>query len=334
MKLSELIAYRNLLLELDIDDIEYTAARKLDNILHIVKTSVIQPRAFTQTLGEDNTNIINGFKDFKSTFSELIQELNAMIEMAEKSYYIESSRLYQEVSNRYREGDAQYINGNTQLKDELDQQILDRLLLLSPDTNRMLTDRIKSYVDWKYSALIIRTGHEKFVDDMVGFDPLYLVDASVDLLSPSYANFTTEYKNRLRVYTELPLSSNVLTAVPKNQIGLCLAINFFEFTPIEVVEQYLKEIFTKLQPGGTLAMTFNDCDRAHCVALVEKNFCFYTPGKRVKAAAKAIGYKQIFSWNNAGNLNWLELRKPGELSSLKGGQTLAKIIPKSLAKSK
>ena len=81
-------------------------------------------------------------------------------------------------------------------------------------------------------------------------------------------------------------------------------------------------------------MTFNDCDRAHCVALTERNYCCYTPGKRVKAIAKRIGYKQQFTWNDTQNLTWLELRKPGELESLKGGQTLAKILPKTLAKSK
>jgi hypothetical protein len=116
--------------------------------------------------------------------------------------------------------------------------------------------------------------------------------------------------------------------LPDNQFGICVAFDFFNFKPFEIVKQYLIEIHEKLRPGGTLAMTFNDCDRAHCVALVEKNFCFYTPGTRVKATAKSIGYRQIFSWTDTGNLTWLELRKPGELESIRGGQTLAKIVNK------
>ena len=68
--------------------------------------------------------------------------------------------------------------------------------------------------------------------------------------------------------------------------------------------------------------------------VVEKTYGFYTPGKRVKATAKRIGYQQQFTWNDKQNLTWLELRKPGALDSLKGGQTLAKILPKTLAKSK
>ena len=327
MKLSDLIAYRNQLLTQDINDIEYNAVRKLAEILYTVKTSVIQPRSFTQTLGEDNDGIITGFRDFKATFSEIVQELNAMIDVAEKSYYTESSKLYNEESARYGKLDSK-------TNADVNQQILNRRLVMVPETQQMLSNRIKNYVDWKYPALIIRPGLEQFINDMVGFDPLYIVDWGQELLDPAALSFGDEYRRRLRLYEQPPTSTDILGNIPKNQLNLCLAFNFFEYTPIEVLEQYLKEIFVKLRPGGVLAMTFNDCDRAHCVALVEKKFCFYTPGGRVRATAKSIGYKQVFSWNDTGNLTWLELRKPGQVESLKGGQTLAKIIPKSLAKSK
>jgi hypothetical protein len=45
----------------------------------------------------------------------------------------------------------------------------------------------------------------------------------------------------------------------------------------------------------------------------------------VQQFAATVGYDQIFSWNNSGPTTWLELRKPGTLTSLRGGQTLAKI---------
>jgi SAM-dependent methyltransferase len=199
---------------------------------------------------------------------------------------------------------------------------------ITTDVHQMISNRIKSYADWKYPGLIIRPGVETFISDLVALDPLYIVDHSKELLQPALSIFPEEYQRRLRIYEQDPRSSTVLTTLPDNQFGLCLAFNFFEFAPLEVLEQYLKSIFNKLRPGGVLAMTFNDCDRAHCVALVEKNFCFYTPGKRVTAIAKSIGYRQIFSWTDTANLTWLELRKPGELESIRGGQTLAKIVHK------
>ena len=321
MKLSELVAYRNHLAEFDVGDIQYAARHKLEEIVYNVKNSVIQPRAFTQTLKEDQERVIDEFDHFSSTFVELINELDSMIETAEKTQYADSSKLYNEEVARYGRLDE---NTNKQVN----QQILDRRMPMTADVQQMISNRIKSYVDWKYPGLIIRPGVETFISDLVALDPLYIVDYNKELLQPALSTFPNEYQRRLRVYEQDPCSTNVLDTLPNNQFGMCLAFNFFEFTPLEVLEQYLKNIFVKLRPGGILAMTFNDCDRAHCVALVEKNFCFYTPGKQVKAIAKSIGYRQMFSWTDMGNLTWLELRKPGELESIRGGQTLAKIVSK------
>ena len=321
MKLSELVAYRNHLSGFDVNTIQYTARHKLEEIVYNVQNSVIQPRAFTQTLQEDQTRVITAFDHFSSTLVELISELDSMIETAEKTQYAESTRLYNEEVARYGRLDEP-------TNKKVNQQILDRRMPMTADVQQMISNRIKSYVDWKYPGLIIRPGVETFISDLVALDPLYLVDYSTELLQPALSTFPEEYQRRLRVYEQNPCSSNVLDALPDNQFGMCLAFNFFEFTPLEVVEQYLRNIFNKLRPGGILAMTFNDCDRAHCVALVEKSFCFYTPGKRVTAIAKATGYRQMFSWTDTNNLTWLELRKPGELSSNRGGQTLAKIVQK------
>ena len=321
MKLSELVAYRNHLSGFDVANIQYTARHKLEEIVYNVQNSVIQPRAFTQTLQEDQKRVITAFDHFSSTLVELISELDSMIETAEKTQYAESTRLYNEAVARYGRLDEP-------TNKKVNQQILDRRMPMTADVQQMISNRIKSYVDWKYPGLIIRPGVETFINDLVGLDPLYLVDYSKELLQPACSNFPNEYQRRLRLYEQDPRSTNVLATLPDNQFGLCLAFNFFEFNSIESIERYLTNIFNKLRPGGVLAMTFNDCDRAHCVALVEKYFCFYTPGTQVKAIAKSIGYKQLFSWTDMGNLTWLELRKPGELESIRGGQTLAKIVNK------
>ena len=327
MKLSELIAHRNHLLEYNVADIAYHARHKLSEVVHTVKNSVIQPRAFTQTMEEDLDNVVDVFDQFNGTLSGLIQELDLMIEAAEQMYYKDSADRYREESLRY-----QTLDDKTNIA--VDNQILERNLEMTAEVQKMLSDRVSSYVDWKHAGLFIRPGKSTFVNEMVSLDPLYLVDWSNTLLTPSLNNFSNEYRSRVRICTEHPASTDVLSLIPANQIGVCLAFNFFEYVSIDVLEKYLEQIFKKLKPGGTLAMTFNDCDRAHCVALAEKNYCFYTPGKKVKAIAKQIGYQQHFGWNDKLNLTWLELRKPGELDSLKGGQTLAKIIPKTLAKSK
>jgi hypothetical protein len=104
--------------------------------------------------------------------------------------------------------------------------------------------------------------------------------------------------------------------------------NFFNHKPFELIKLYLTEIYQKLKPGGTLIMTFNDCDRYKAVMMVEQFYAAYTPGIMLRSWAEHVGFEETFSYHNDGSWTWIEFRKPGELTSLRGGQALAKIFPK------
>jgi hypothetical protein len=73
-------------------------------------------------------------------------------------------------------------------------------------------------------------------------------------------------------------------------------------------------------------MTFNDCDNEKAVRLAETYYACYTPGKMVREIASRIGYEIYFNWNDSVPTTWLELQKPGTLTSIRGGQALAKIV--------
>ena len=156
-----------------------------------------------------------------------------------------------------------------------------------------------------------------------------MVDLNHDYLAPALAKFNPVYQRRLRTYTiKEELDQDILRQLPDNQFALCFAYNYFNFRPFEILKKYLGEIYQKLTPGGVLIMTFNDCDRASAVKLVENFYCCYTPGYLVRELAISMGYDIEYSWNDDGPTTWLELKKPGNRNSLKGGQTLAKILPK------
>jgi hypothetical protein len=78
-------------------------------------------------------------------------------------------------------------------------------------------------------------------------------------------------------------------------------------------------------------MSFNDCDRVPGVVLVEQNLACYTPKSSVVKIAQNIGYESLYSWHNDLANTYIEVRKPGQLLSRRGGQSLAKIckIPRS-----
>ncbi len=73
----------------------------------------------------------------------------------------------------------------------------------------------------------------------------------------------------------------------------------------------------------------HNCDRAQGVGLAERNFMCYTPERHICQHAESIGFESTFSHNGSGDLSWLEFKRPGEISSIRGGQTLAKVLARS-----
>jgi SAM-dependent methyltransferase len=310
MKLSDLIAYRNQLDALSSVPALKTANLNLNKILHQVS---VQPELVTpllHNLNKQYDDIQEAFANFEDDLNNLKSQLRQQIESAERPWFQESYTLY--------EGELMQAAGSV-------------LELRKPNTldAAPFQIRLSQYANWKYPALIIRPGLETFIENMVAYDPLYLVDLSHDYLVPSMNKFNEQYQNRLRPYVvSEELDQDILAKIPNDQFGMCLAYNYFNFRPFEILKKYLAEIYQKLKPGGIFAFTFNDCDRPSAVKLVENYYCCYTPGYLVQELAVSMGYEIVYSWNDPGPTTWLELKKPGELTSLKGGQTLAKIVPK------
>jgi SAM-dependent methyltransferase len=175
---------------------------------------------------------------------------------------------------------------------------------------------------------------ENFIQTMVGNDPLYLVDESRYLLEPALNHWNDTYKNRLREYhIEETFDQPILDKLPDSQFGVCLVYNYLNYRPYELIQKYLKEVYEKLRPGGVLIMTFNDCDYHNAMQLVEQNITCYTPGTLVKGYANFLGFEEIFEYRDTSPSVWIELKKPGTITSIRGGQALAKILPKPVAKS-
>jgi SAM-dependent methyltransferase len=312
MKLSELVAYKTSLDRLTARTTQRDVELGLGQITHLVDSQSIQLGDFKQQLKSQFDKIYCNIDQFEFILTELKKEIQTQIEIAEKPWFQESYRLYDQ-----------------EMRNDSAEHILNRRPVLSKDIENYLRVRIQNYVDWQHPGMLIRPGLEKFVEDLVGYDPLYLVDQQHELLTPAVNKFSEEYQTRLRLYTVREnIDDEILDKIPNGQFGFCLAYNFFEFKPFEILKKYMTEVYQKLKPGGTFIMTFNDCSRDKAVMLAEQRYACYTPGTLVRQLADTIGYTQTFSWDNDGPTTWLELRKPGTLSSLRGGQSLAKIINK------
>jgi SAM-dependent methyltransferase len=311
MKLSELVAYRNQLNRFSIDDARTQTDFSINLVKHLINSKDFDAHNIKQQVQLQHDQFRQRFNEFENLIAAAKAEAQQEIDVKEQFWLEETHRLYSQ----------EMVNDSVE-------HVLNRRPVLSAEHDNIIRARIKNFSNYLYPAMIIRPGLETFIRDMVSFDPLYLVDQNQEMLFPAMIEFPEQYQRRLRPYTvDENDSRGILWQLPDNQFAMCLAYNFFNFKPLPVIQQWLENVYDKLRPGGRVMMTFNDCDNEKAVRLAENYYACYTPGRLVREIAHSIGYEISFVWNDNVPSTWIELQKPGSLTSLRGGQALAKIVP-------
>jgi SAM-dependent methyltransferase len=246
---------------------------------------------------------------FEQQFTQLKQAVQNLIEQHEPEYFQRSIDLFK---GGYR--------------NDTPEKTRDRRLGMDADTFEIIKQRLKLYSNWQYAGMILRPAHEH-TKDLVACDPMYFVDTSNEMLNLTQSWFTPEYQKRLRRYVIEEYGENPFFAnLPKKCFGLIYSFHFLNFRPWSILQQYLREFFELLTPGGVLVFTYNNCDIANRVGMVEHYSACYTPGRLVKAYIDKLGYETLYAFDDLSGTSWMELRRPGKFSSIRGGQTLASIL--------
>jgi len=313
MKLSDIVAQLNLLDSLDVESECSIAMGKIDNIMHVVTEQAQTYKTTRDSIQKTYKEITSGLAKFSSQMQSLKQYLRSEIQQRELEYLDNSWHVYQE----------EMIHDSTDL-------ILNRRMRIDDDDDIVLRTRLKNLTDWRLPGMIIRPGVENYIEDMVPLDPLYVVDHSPDLTRPAISKFTPEYQRRLREYIINDWADGpILAKLPNNQFGTIFAYHYFNHKPMPVICKFLTEFYEKLRPGGTVLMTYNNCDLAYGVVRAEHAWMLYTPRRLIEQHAIDLGFELINAYDGRGDVSWIEFRKPGDLVSLRGGQTLAKVLAKS-----
>jgi SAM-dependent methyltransferase len=313
MKLSGIVNYKNLLDGLSSGPAAQDLLNEILSMINSVEVSGVQIPNTVEQLTQAHEQVAQALNEFEQQFTQLKQSVQNLIEQQEPEYFRNSMDLY-----------------NTGYRNESPEHIRDRHIGLDPITSVVIQHRLKLYTSWQHPGMVIRPSHARHVEDLVACDPMYFVDTNSQLLEITESWFTPEYQRRLcryviEEYTDQPAFINL----PAGQFGLIYAFHFFNYRPWPVLQQYLRECFDLLRPGGVVAFTYNNCDIAGRVGKVEHCSGSYTPGRLVRAYVQELGYETIFDLDDDSDTSWLELRKPGEYSSIRGGQTLASINQRS-----
>lgn len=198
---------------------------------------------------------------------------------------------------------------------------------MTPEELDMIQARLNAFNDWRVPGMIIRPGMDGWIDNLVALDPLYLVDLDQALLRPALQRYPRMYQQRLRQYTIDEHQPEMLSKLPKNQMGLVFCHDFFRVKPVRVIQQYLQDIWHLLRPGGILVFSYSDGDNSKSSELVERRVNCYTPARLIRQAWLQQGFETVFEYESEDGWNWAEIRRPGILTSLRGGQSLARIHP-------
>jgi SAM-dependent methyltransferase len=315
MKLSDLVTFLNYLDSVDADQCYSASIMPFEE----VTTSVRNNESLNYSVKEP---ILHNFDDLKHhlcRFRDNVAQLrkNVLAQMApiEQAYLETSTEIF-----------------NTAFRFDSVEHVANRVIPLSVQTEHILKQKVKIYTTWQHPGLILHPTHLTCFGDTVALDPMYVADTHNELLTTFLQGFNQLYRGRVRNYVLDEHSGNkIFDQLPKEQYALVVAQNYLNFRPLEVIYQYLEEIYDLLRPGGAFLFTYNNCDYAGAVRLVENHSACYTPGRLIKEHIAKLGYNIVSEYNEPSGLGFLELVKAGEKPSIRGGQTLAVVSPDSVA---
>ena len=308
IKLSDLLSYKIAIRDFDKKKIQQVFYEFRKNLEGTLQVQGVDFGNIKSEISDDLLEIERLFENIDKNLHNLNDKLQKFINSQEREYYVQGESIYQGTLD----DSAVYIFDRSQTNS----------VFATEDDRKFFISRIKIYSDWRYPGVHIRPLEGEATDSLKAFDPLYLVETDEQLFNKVKTLWGEHYQRRLRYYKIQDQDQDPFCNLPQQQFGFALATEFFNYKSIEVVEKYLTSIYKILRPGGTLFFTFNDCDTVEGLRLVEAKFNSYTPGRQIKQIAKDLGYEITAQFHRPPRLSWLELRKPGQLTSMRNGQTL------------
>lgn len=190
------------------------------------------------------------------------------------------------------------------------------------DDSNIIRNRIAALTSWQYPALEIGCRDGEWTRYMNAADPLYIVDQYPEFLESLSDRFNQQYMNRLRRYH---LIDHNLSILPAGQFGFVFSWGYFNYVSLDTMKHYLRQVMDLLRPGGVFLFTYNDGDTPQGAGLAEGMAQTYMPKSILIPLCESIGYTILNESSFSSHIHWLEIGRPGELTTIKAHPTLGLI---------
>ena len=264
-----------------------------------------------QTVGKDYTGeidkVIQLYRDLRvavtapsENVQNIIDEINREINTKASPFFLDNyeQELVYEVPDNIRRIRVMYIPDSVQVEIEA---------------------RIGLRTDWKYPALEIGCRDGEWTRYLVAGDPLYLVDVHQEFLDSAIKDYPAEYQRRTRPYL---IKNGDYSILPQQQFGFVFSWNYFNYLTIDSIKDALKQVYNLLRPGGVFMFSYNNGDIPAGAAYAESYFMSYVPKSLLIPACQQAGFDVVYSKDCEPAISWVELQKPGELTTVKAHQAL------------
>jgi hypothetical protein len=306
MNLYNLVALRQSLIEAMAID---SAVEELQQLKRNFENINAQVSNISDTYEQHIQTTVIKFIHLTETVVQMSDELKVKIEQIDQEINEITHRLF---ANNYsleqQPGTVESIRTN-------------RRIVIQPDTEQDVKQRIMLHTNWRYPAVEIGCRDGEWTQYMVAADPLYLADPHQEFLDSSNSQFTPEYQTRLRKYR---IRDHDLSALPQQQMAFVFSWGYFNYVSMDTMKLYLQQIFDLLRPGGVFMFSYNDGDTTHGAGLAERFAQTYMPKSLLILLCQSLGYS-IHSEFDQYNISWLEIQRPGVLHTVKAHQVLGEI---------
>lgn len=260
---------------------------------------------------------------------ELNEDLNRIhrdLEFCQDRFNLTIDKINRDISQEAQK----FYTDNYNLEIRVESEAVDRIrtvrvMELSDQVRQSIIDRIHFHTTWKYPALEIGCRDGEYTRHMVAADPLYITDQYRDFLTSSIKNFTPEYQQRVRKYL---IRDTNFSDLPQEQFAFVFCWNFLNYRSLDTIKEYLKAVRDLLRPGGVFMFSYNNGDRHEQAGYAEGFWMSYMPKSMLVPMCESLGFEIVYAEDVRGEgtaVSWLEVRKPGELKTVKAHQALGEI---------
>ena len=194
---------------------------------------------------------------------------------------------------------------------------------------------------WTYPGLILNSRfsfdpndsyiyYKPKVDTMVGAQPLYLAGTDMNILDRYISDYPELFQRRVLKYQ---IKNRDLSVLPQQQFGYIQTWDFLNYLPLDVVRDYLRQTYNLLRPGGIFMFSYSNCNNVETAKLADQGIVPYCTDQLMFTLLAELGYKLVSANNLCINVaqgldrwvSWIEVSKPGELSTVKKHPAIGKI---------